>query len=313
MAYSFSTNNSPATGAIAFYTLITTLVAAGWTKTQDSDGTTYSAVGAQITSGNSGANGLANNRAWFVLKHPTSNRAFCFQRSTASNTQWRVSYCSDDAFTAGTPGATQIPEPAAGSVEVVLKGAGSAAAPTFTIILDNDNTYRFNVIAGGAAEGYSWAYFGTAISTTNMSSAGFFDVMAAGSYPASDADPSVCFIGTYGTGTLNILNTDAAKAWMGTMSVAGNNRDVGPANYRGGALGGTAVTLGTNGWTGKDDLVPIPWFRNAAVKGWKGFSGLMRWGSVARTTLDTFNVSGVRDAIYVYGFVFPWDGSIPLV
>jgi hypothetical protein len=70
MAYTFSVNNSPATGAVAMYTLISTLVTAGWTKVMDSDGTTYSASGVQVTSGNVGTNGLGNSSAWVRLKAP---------------------------------------------------------------------------------------------------------------------------------------------------------------------------------------------------------------------------------------------------
>jgi hypothetical protein len=312
MAYTFSTNNAPATGSFAFYTLITTLVAAGWTKTQDSDGTTYSVAGTQVTSGASGANGLANNYAWFVLKHPTSDRAFCFQRGTA-NTSWRVSYCADNAFTAGAPSGTRIPEPAVGSVEVVLRGGGTAAAPTFQAVFAADNAYYFSVIAGGAVEGYSWYFIGNSKGLTTLSCVGFFDVLAAGSYPAADADPSVCYIaGTSANALSDIVNNSYCYAWMSALNVAANNRGIGPLRYASNIGGGTAG-VGVSEWTSKDNLVPIPWVRTTATMGWKGFSGLMQWTTVSRTNMDTYNISGTRDAIQWSGFVFPWDGSIPVV
>ena len=74
MAYTFSVNNAPLTGATAMYTLISTLMSAGWLKKADSDGTTYSSTGVQVTSGNSGTNGLGNTNAWVRLQAPAVNQ-----------------------------------------------------------------------------------------------------------------------------------------------------------------------------------------------------------------------------------------------
>ena len=111
MAYTFSVNNSPTTGAMAIYTLISTLVSAGWTKVMDSDGTTYSATGVQVTSGNVGTNGLGNTNAWIRLRAPVvggKQREITFQRGTTS-LLWRIKYSAYGGFIGGVPSAAVTP------------------------------------------------------------------------------------------------------------------------------------------------------------------------------------------------------------
>lgn len=312
MAWSFSVGNSPATGSIAVYQLLTQLITAGWTKTKDSDGTTYSSGGTQVTSGNTGANGLANNNAWFVVKHPTANNAFCFQRGT-SNGQWRISYCADDAFTAGSPSGTRIPAPGGTGVEVVFNGSGTDASPSFSSLFSgSDAAYKFHIIVGGAAEGYSFLTFAHTISSTNMAGGVvFFDKMVTGSHSASDTDPYVvgCTGGTSAVFASFHQSNFAARAWFGALSNSADNRLLGVWGY--GGIVGNGVTLGSNPFTSKDDLLPVPWMRSTAVNGWKGISTLFKWPSVIRTNFDTYDVSGTRDYVFINNMVVPWDGSTP--
>lgn len=116
MAYTFLVNQTPATGAVAMYQLISTLMTAGWLKKMDSDGTTYSATGVQITSGASGTNGLGNNNAWVRLQSPTTNggtivdqtREITIQRGS-SDTGWRIKYSAHGKFVGGVPNAISTP------------------------------------------------------------------------------------------------------------------------------------------------------------------------------------------------------------
>ncbi len=116
MAYTFSVNNTPLTAPIAFYGLISTLVTAGWTKMSDSDGTTYSSSGVQVTSGATGSGGLGNNHAWVRLQSPPTNggaitnqtREVIFQRGT-SDFSWRIKYSAHGKFIGGIPNATSTP------------------------------------------------------------------------------------------------------------------------------------------------------------------------------------------------------------
>jgi hypothetical protein len=151
MSYSFSTNNSPATGAIAMYTLLSTLITATWTKPKDSDGTTYSSSGVRITGGGSGANGLANNSAWFVVSAP-NGRQFCIQRGT-TNQAWKIKYSKAAGFVGGSPSATQVPS---ATDEQVIVGGGTDASPTFYTLFGSDNSYRMSCGCGNSAVGYAF-------------------------------------------------------------------------------------------------------------------------------------------------------------
>lgn len=310
MAYAFSVNNTPATGAVAVFTLLTLLVSQGWTKTQDSDGTTYSAAGTQVTSGAAGANGLGNNRAWFVLKQAGSSRAYCFQRNTADNISWRVSYCADNAFTAGAPGATQIPAPAAGSVEIILLGGGTPAAPTFTAMFNADGGYRWHCVAGASSEKYSWAAWAVTTASTTVASSLIFDGMRDGTFNASDTDPVVYDVsGSASPGFNQFTDAEGALTWLGALSAGANNRAIAARRY--GFGGGTSI--GTNPFTGNDDLSPVPWVRTTAPGAWKGFSTLLQWPTVARTNMDTYTDASTRDKVYVSGYALPWNGSVPTI
>jgi hypothetical protein len=337
MAYTFSVNNSPSTGALAIYTLLTTLVSAGWVVKADSDGTTYNSVGGQITGGGSGTNGLANSNAWFRVQAPAVNvgtvvnqkREFTFQRGT-TNLVWRIKYSASAGFTGGSPGSSQTPT---ATDEVVMTGGGTDASPTFFSMLPTDATYRLNIAAGGSTEFYSFIGFGCVAGSTNASYAFFLDNMSASSYPSSDVDPAVVYFGTNGfnsiaevivsttSATSNTTNPAKARAWLGSTSAAGiltsgtNNQNINMAVYGSGIIGGTN-TLGSNPFTNKDDLVPCPWMRNTGSTtplGWKGFSTLFQFGSVARTNLDTADTAGSKDKIFYQGVWIPWNGSSPIV
>lgn len=310
MAWSFSTGNAPATGSVATYQILTALVAAGWTKTKDSDGTTYSSSGTQVTSGSTGTNGLGNNNAWFVIKHPTGNNSFCFQRGS-SHGVWRISYCADNAFTGGSPSATQIPAPGGSSVEIILLGSGTPASPNFNSFFSTDNTYKLHVVVGGAAEGYSFISWVNTSGTTNLNGGCvIFDKMLTGTFTSSDTDPYVVYCPGVTSAPLQaFFQSNAAKTWFGALTDANNNRTIAVYGY--GGVVGNSTALGTNPFTSKDDLLPVPWLRSGTNPGWKGMSTLFKWPSMLRANFDTYDVSGTRDYIYINAMVLPWDGSIP--
>lgn len=312
MAWSFSVNNTPATGSIATYQLITQLVSAGWSKVADSDGTTYSSGGTQVTSGASGTNGLGNTSAWVKMQAPNDNgqqREFIFQRGS-SGALWRVKYSAGNGFTGGTPSATQVPS---ATDEVIVCGGGTDASPTYASYYATDNTYRWHIITGGASEGYSWFAWAMTTSTTSGASLAFMDRLLTDSTAVGDTDPCVVGFNVSSSMISSFTNTDYAnnKAWFGDRTVPANSRTLGIYTYST-ALGGS-VTLGSNPFTGKDDLLPVPWIRNSVTKSWKGFSTLFKWTSVLRTTMDTYDVAGTRDYIQVSYAVLPWDGSVPVI
>jgi len=496
MAYTFSVNNSPATGSIAMYQLISALISAGWLKKADSDGTTYSATGTQVTSGNSGPNGLGNTSAWVRLQAPAVNggaitnqkREITIQRSTI-HTSWRIKYSAYGNFTGGVPsaavtptnetmfayselnqdattslasggtlgtgqsfaglgsqliaarfylkkatsptgfaiakiyavsgalGSTSIPTGAAlaastpfdvstlttsyaltelkftganqitltngvnyfvtieysgsgGTLDVgrdassptaqgnsstlavttwtavttsavvgyvctgiqdelTMTGTGTDAAPTYTAYFGTDASYRWHISAGGAAEFYSFIAWSQVIGAVTASTAIFLDVMATGSYPATDIDPAVVYVPVAGAiselpsttvPTVNVTNPSKARAWLGPVSATGvsitsNNVNVGIYTY--GSQIGSTNQFGTNAWVNSDDLLPCLYANNNSTfpRGIKGFSTLFMHGTVVRINGDTCDSTtpGAKDKIYFGNLWLPWGGVTPLI
>ena len=347
MAYTFSVNNTPATGAVAMYQLIATLITAGWSKVSDSDGTTYSSGGTQVTSGASGANGLGNSSAWVRLAAPAVSgqvRELIFQRGTTNDRYWQIKYSASALFSGGSPAATVTPT---STDEVYMIGAGTAAT-ALANWFDADGGYRWHIACGGSAEFYSFNAFAVLTGAANFRNGLFLDVMATGSYPSADVDPAVMYVSAtaasgvgYGYqdifgwlgGTMSTQTNPAqARAWLGTTSLAqaslvSNNQNVAMHPYgstSGSTIGGT-VSTGTNPFTFKDSLLPAWWARpgtSTAPVGVKGASTLFSFGSVRRTNMDTADTVGTKDKIYIGGVQAnslqqviwgPWSGAAPSI
>lgn len=328
MAYSFSTNTTPATAAVAIFNLKTLLKAQGWTVPRSSDGTTYNSTGDQISTGASGANGMDNARAWFVIQaQGATHRQFCFQRQNTvgvnTSYQWRVKYSKTAGFTGGSPAATVTPSAAD---EQVLLGAGTDASPTFAALFATtaDGGFRHNLFADGYnACSFAW------VNTTGIPTHGFLFEPTV-TPPAADVDPVVIYIngiisasangGVAGTGCFQyesfIRNNTKffgyipGGAWSTNMnglalmaSNAGTYKLVAPAG-----MNADADT--------KDEAytVPLANFTTGTNLGdWKGFSTNLAWSSVARATATTLTVSTTRDRVVVCDVSLPWDGSVPTV
>lgn len=329
MAHTFDTNTIPATGAVCIYKMLAALMAQLWTKPRDSDGTTYSPSGVQVTSGSSGTNGLANNNAWFVVQDPNSLRSYCFQRGS-NNTVWRTKYSASAGFTGGSPSASQVPS---ATDEQVLQGAGTDAAPTFHTFFGTDGTLRFNCCAGDTTVGYSFYWNAFVAGSANGLQYGMcMDVMAAGSFPAADTDPCIIYVVNKGNaGNSNAFgsdlflnntstfaffsNTHTSTNWKGCSGFVLQDRPLNTAAF---PAQGPSTGVGTNAFTNKDDGIPIPYGRGAASAapiGYKGFGSFLRWSGVNRSSYDTVSTTGVasRDKIWNNGCLLPWDGSIPAI
>jgi hypothetical protein len=329
------------------YQLIATLITAGWSKVSDSDGTTYSAGGTQVTSGASGANGLGNSSAWVRLAAPAVSgqvRELIFQHVNSSNNQaWSIKYSASALFSGGSPAATVTPT---STDEVYMLGAGTAAT-ALAGWFNTDGAYRWHIACGGSAEFYSFNAFAVLIGSASYQNGLFLDVMAAGSFPSADVDPAVMYcsgefngggygsqitFGHIGGGITTATNPAHARAWMGALSLAqaslvSNNQRVGMQPYGGTAgstIGGT-TTAGTNPFTSKDSLLPAWWVRPGAstvVTGVKGASTLFSFGSALRNNLDTADTVGTKDKIYIGGVTTtsnqeqvwaPWSGVSPTI
>lgn len=327
MAYTFSIANTPATGSVAMYLIKTTLVTAGWTVTADSDGSTYNSSGGQVTTGASGAGGLGNTNAWIRLQAPTvgsNTRELTFQRGT-TDLVWRVKYSANAHFTGGSPGISQT---GSATDEVFMLGGGTDASPTFTAgWFATNGAYRWHIAAGGATELYSFYAIALTSSTTTQQNAMFLDVMAAGSYSASDIDPAVMYCSSAAAGaagiseavattfssSANVTNPAIARAWLGPTSAAGASITSNSVNVNMGTYGnnfGNATSLAVNPFSTKDTLVFTLWGRkwgsnSSPPAGIKGISTLFLTGSMSRTNLDTcLSLTKIW-----YGKLWlPWDG-----
>jgi hypothetical protein len=346
MAYTFSVNNLPATGAVAMFQLITALVAAGWSQVQSGDGISAFSAGA-VTSGASGANGLGNSSAWVRLAAPAVSgqvRELVFQRGTTNDRGWQIKYSASALFSGGSPTFSLAPT---STDEVWMIGAGTAAtalANWFPV----DGGYRWHIACGGSAEFYSFNAFAVLTGATNYQNGLFLDVMATGSYPSADVDPAVMYVsntaasavgygdvttfGFLGSTMTTTTNPANARAWLGTLSLAqaslvSNSQRVSMIPYGGtsGSVIGGPTTAGTNPFTSKDSLLPAWWARqggSVAPVGVKGASTLFSYGSVLRTNLDTADTVGTKDKIYIGGANLsstsqqiwaPWSGVSPTI
>lgn len=170
---------------------------ASWTVRSSSDGTTYNAAGDQITLAGSGAGGLNNTNAWFVVRDPGGVREFCIQRIGASYS-YRIKYSPSAHFSGGTPGATRVPS---ATDEQVLCGGGTDAAPTGTSIFETGSgvNYRYHAVAYTTAIGgvYGfWLYCTVTPGSTQANGVIACEPMAPGSYNVGDTDPCVVNAGT---------------------------------------------------------------------------------------------------------------------
>lgn len=310
MAYQFLTNQALADGALSMWAFINLLLTNGWTKLSDSDGTTYSSSGTQVTGGNSGANGLNNTRAWVVLQSPAggSSRQLCIQSTFNDGQYWRLKYSRSAGFTGGSPDAITVPS---ATDEAVIFGGGSDASPGTVLYMPPSNTYYMQCIMDTAAP-YSLLMVCYAKVTGSVLTVLSMDALTSGTYPNQDTDPVVIFCNTASDIlTYPYFSSEASgpASWL-KYGLVGAGFVKTPALY----LSTTGATIapgsmGTNAFTGEDQLIPIMYARRGALSsptGYKGVSTLFQWKGSSRSTGDTFN-SKTRA---VFGDVaVPWDGS----
>lgn len=309
MAFTFTTNQTPSTGAVATYNLIARLIAAGWTKIKDSDGTTYSSSGTQVTGGGTGTNGLGNNNAWVNLRAPSGTREIVIQRGT-TDLVWRITY-SPTAFNSGSPAAAVVPSSANSSI---ILGGGTDASPTFSTWFSSNTSYRQQMGADGASPyGFWMACYPNGGGSPNAGIV--FDPVT--STPAEDADPIVIHIATAGGSAFvsaglgsNTTSTTVTRScgWL-AYGLGGSFVALPACTYNAGGSPVAPSGLPSNPHNTKDDGVPVIYMRRSAEtapQGYKGVSSLMYWIGTTRTTSSTINNKG---RIVIGDVTLPWDSS----
>lgn len=308
MAYIFTTNQTPATGAVHVYTMIDLLKSAGWTQQDSSDGTTRATN--QVTSGASGTNGLGNNNAWVRLRGPGGVIEIIFQRGT-SNIAWRCKFSLSAQFIGGSPSASVTPS---ATDELIVWGSGTDASPTFTTLIGTDATYRSQFCADNASP-YGFYWFSYPIGGGTPTSCFVMD-------PLSNVSTGDTFNYVFARSSTNVFaNTGASLTNINVTSVTGGvMTKVGASTVTTQGMvyydvGGQVVpgNAGTNQVTGKDDGYPIMYARRATLNtngnGYKGISTLIKWNGVSRTTGDLFSISSAKDFITAGDCRLPWDGT----
>lgn len=320
MTWQFDVNQAvPATNSIAMYRLIVALLAQGWTKVKDSDGTTYSSSGTQITSGAAGAGGLANNSAWFVLRQPGTNAREIFIQRGTTNTVWKmkISTGPSTGFVGGSPSATQGPS---ATDEQVITGGGTDASPTFgSLFSTTDNTNRCDIVTGGASEGYSFIVFnhtsgGTVINNVLMLDSGITNG------DSLDQDPCVLYFAQGSPFTANFKSGSVSPGAEGCRAHFKKNlagaafvrQQLGDFYGGGINLGGNA-SMGQNLYVNKDEILPVFYWNSVAPgPGKKGVSKLLLQSTVQRAVGDTVSIASTKDRMHIattFAYLIPWNGT----
>jgi hypothetical protein len=294
-------NLTPATGSVMCFNLISALLQAGWVKFADSDGTTYSSTGAQVTSGTGSPGGLANTSAWIAMRMPVDGggHEITFQRGT-TDLVWRIKWLHGGGFpTTGPDGGTATRTPYHAG-ERILVGGGTDASPTYATAIAGNGTYKQHIVVQDVAP-YAWIN----MIYTSTGRGWRFIPMLAGSYPSADVAPYV----------IAISNASWQVAVLGGTA---SNSTIGDGWYKKGLSGEAWVTFSaTNHYTGSSAAIPgsIPVSpydskdglysmgalrRNAqSESGWKGKidPGLLCWTGPSRNAGDRIITAGGTYAV----------------
>jgi hypothetical protein len=276
-------NLLPSTGSWATYYIKEALKQAGWVVKSSSDGTTYNASADQITTGNSGANGMANASAWFRIQSPAGagGREFTFQRST--NLNWRVKFSHADGFTGGAPAATVTPS---ATDEQIILGGGTDAAPTYAGFYYTDATYFIHIGTDNAAP-YG---FYCAMLRHNVTDLYMFAHIPLEGYSSADVAPYIItlrtsnhfngtILGDYNTGTALTHGLGSGYYKKGLGGEAWVRFPAMPFYAEGNRVPDTSSGYFA-GNSGSVDLVAMPVARRSGIAnpGWKGWVPISMMG-----------------------------------
>ena len=306
-------NLAPATGSIAMWNIISGLLQAGWTKKTDSDGTTYSSSGVQVTGGGAGANGLGNTNAHVRLSDPANLHELSIQRGTTS-LLWRIKWSHSAKFTVGTPTATLV---ASATDEQVPNGTGTDAAPVGGTIFTADNLYHLHFGCDNAAPYDFWG--ATTLITTGATQKMFlFLNMTVGSYPSADVAPYTIEFGGVPVVANAIVGSGyykkgmSGEAWLANLFGAWTYNQLA-------ATVQIPKVIGPNNYNGNDNGYPIPIGVPSGTGGaqLKGFASMntVAWCGSTRLQFDFEDTSAAAWAIstvYVQGARVQAGGNVYL-
>lgn len=316
-------HTTPATSCVGMYTARQRIIAgAGATSVKDSDATTYSSSGAQITTGASGAGGFGNDRAWWIIQMPGGSQ-WCVQVVSVASITYRIKVSPSAGFVT-SPSATVTPS---ASDELVIHGGGTDASPTGATLFPADGTYRLEVEAESTYGGWSLHAFPTGGGATKTVIR--HDPLT--SYPATDAAPWVFRVAYHASNVLDDLSSTTYCAAYATASYTASSgvpvkrcqhgtgsaawRPVGMLTYQLIGLGAVSASeLGTEPYGSTETPLPVYYVRRGGTQGGViGVSTQIQYGTVStsRATGDVLTVAGTpttyqqrTDTAYT-----PWAGT----
>jgi len=324
MAKVFLASQSYANGALVLFNLKAQLKVCGWVVLRSSDGTTFNASGDQITTGASGANGMDNNNAWFVIQQPAVvngvRRQLMFMRGQSGPEYWTISQSYSVGYVGGS---ATVPATATDSIYVygteVVNGSPMFAA----------GNQRTHIMCDDASP-YQWWLNTHSQATTTVTCFIAMDYMVAGSQNALDDDPYVYVLATGGNLIYNSV-TNGSSALMQQNAAQGATGCFGW--FKRGLAGATWVNVaqllitaggnqvyqgqGQNGYVTRDDIFPIMYGRGGGNGAFtqpfiKGTSSILFMMGTNRASQDTLTVSTTRDHLVIGpGMAVAWNGTIP--
>ncbi len=262
-----------------------------WSVVASGDGlAAYSSTGDVITHSGSGANGLDNNNAWFVLRDPDDNREILFHRG-APNYLWYLWYLRGEHFDTTSAGAAI---PATHGNKKSWMGARATPGP-FSLFPSSGSWYFHICCEGDTPEGNVYPFWAVArVSGSGAAaSALILDCVLDALSPATDSDKAVllsnsgvlqhdsgAFLGYANSsaclsGYMRFGEANVEWSWY-TLAFYGDNS----SNYYPG-------TVPTHPEDGKFPILPgFYWRRGATTNGVKGQSKLITYKP--STTLAAF-------------------------
>jgi hypothetical protein len=307
-------------GAKIYYHLKTALIAKGWTVVASGDGLSAYAAGSDvISSGNTGANGYDNTRAWICLQQPTGgsgnfagSRQICLQvgeDGDDSKYRTRVVYSPGGTAVLTSCDANTCPT---FSDEVILLGGGTAASPTFANHTTSDfGAGKVHIITGGTAENFGFFMTHAQATAPNNGFSLCFDPLT--SVLAGDTEPFAFLVSSQSTPfTIQTLYDDTAYV-MALYATGGyQNSSLSPSPL----VSGVASTMTADGRNSKDILYPVIYHRHSTNGGFKGVSSFFRHTAVNRADRSTYTVNTAGDRVKFGSGAFilviaPWDNTVP--
>lgn len=337
MAIVKAVNIQPGSGSHAIWQLINLLIgSAGWSKIHDSDGTTVSTSGTQVTSGGTNVGGLNNPFAWVVLRMPDGGLYLSIQHGpypSNANNEFRIKV-SQQVPVGGS--ATRVP---AAPDDALVACGGTDEEPTFieTVIWESDSSPGSGYWAHALAETtppYRFVLFAYSDNTVTgyVQTCFFLDAVQDWTLTPGDSFKYVlraAVSGPYGC-TRNYLSTSdgvaTPKTWLakGTDGQGFVTTPMCTLNSDVDNVGSIVVTPGAtaiNPITGVYELLPVVYNRRRSAadgpRGFKGISSMWAWSPGGQYPDlifpgDLFSANGTRDCIALNDLVLTlWDGDIP--